>query len=222
VNKSKEKILIAYASKSGSTAEVAEVIGQALGKCGASVDVRLAKEVTDISPYGAVIVGSPILYGKWQSQAVKFVKRHKETLSRIPVAYFLTCMELTRVFDEKLRDLSVYLDPSLGRPPKVEGKLSFFEKGHLSSAFLVPVLKKAPQVKPVSVGVFRGRLDYKKLDIISWLVMKLIWLISKGAPEGDFRNWEAIRSWAAGLSPALLPAGKKENNEEAKSESPSP
>jgi hypothetical protein len=25
----------------------------------------------------------------------------------------------------------------------------------------------------------------------------------KGAPEGDFRNWEAIRAWAAGVRPAL-------------------
>jgi menaquinone-dependent protoporphyrinogen IX oxidase len=63
------------------------------------------------------------------------------------------------------------------------------------------MLKKVPQVKPFSVGVFRGNLDYSKLDFISSLVMKLIWLIYKRAPEGDFRNWEAIQSWAASLRP---------------------
>jgi len=56
----------------------------------------------------------------------------------------------------------------------------------------------------------------EKLDFISWLVMKFIWLIYKRVPQGDFRNWEAIRSWASSLSPALLQAGKKENNEEVK------
>lgn len=95
--------------------------------------------------------------------------------------------------------MSPYLDPKLGRPPKAEGKLTLFEKTHLLSAFLDPTLKKVPQVKPFSVGVFRGKLDYSKLDFISLLVMKLIRLIYKRAPEGDFRNWEAIQSWAASL-----------------------
>jgi menaquinone-dependent protoporphyrinogen IX oxidase len=197
----KRKNLVAYGTKCGSSGEVAEAIGKALRESGGAVDVCQAKEVTDISPYGAVIVGGPILYGKWHSEAVKFVKRHKEALSRIPVAYFITCMELTRVSQEKERDAAIYLDPSLGRPPHVEGKLSFFEKTHLLSGFLDPVLRKVPLVKPFSVAVFRGKLDYSELDFISWLVMKLIWLIYKRAPEGDFRNWDAIQSWSASLLP---------------------
>jgi menaquinone-dependent protoporphyrinogen IX oxidase len=83
------------------------------------------------------------------------------------------------------------------------GKLSAFEKGHLLSNFLDPVLKKFLQVKPFSVGVFRGKLDYGELDFISLLLMKFIWLVFKRAAEGDFRNWEAIQSWAASLSPVF-------------------
>jgi menaquinone-dependent protoporphyrinogen oxidase len=198
-----KKILVTYGSKSGSTGEVAEAIGKALREGGATVDVRPVKDMAEITPYGVVIVGSPILYGKWHSQALKFLKSHHETLSQIPVAYFITCMELTKVSEEKSPDMAVYLDPSLGRPPQVVGKLSLFEKGHLLSAFLDPVLKKVPQVKPFSVGVFRGKLDYSKLDFISLLVMKFIWLVYKRAPEGDFRNWEAIRSWAGNILPMI-------------------
>ena len=189
------------APRSGSTGEVAEAIGKALREGGGTVDISPAKDVIELSPYGAVIVGSPILYGKWHSQSLKFLKRHQEALSRIPVAYFITCMEL--LSEKKARDMAVYLDPSLGRPPQVVGKLSLFEKSHLISAFIDPVLKKVPQVKPFNVGFFRGKLNYSKLDFISLLLMKFIWLVYKRAPEGDFRNWEAIRSWVMSLRPAL-------------------
>ena len=67
-----------------------------------------------------------------------------------------------------------------------------------ASGFLDPVLKQFPQVKPVDIGLFAGAVDYKKLSFAYSLVLKV-----KGAPEGDFRNWEAIRTWAAGVHPAL-------------------
>jgi len=79
----------ACVSRAGSTGEVAEAIGQVLCEAGAAVDVRLAKEVTDLSPYRAVVVGSAVYMGKWMPEAVKFVETHRDALSRMPVAYFL-------------------------------------------------------------------------------------------------------------------------------------
>ena len=70
-----------------------------------------------------------------------------------------------------------------------------------------PLLREVADVKPVSVGVFRGKLDYAKLNPTDWLVLKLIWLFYKRAPEGDFLNWEAIRSWSASLYPVLSQQG---------------
>lgn len=198
-------ILMAYGTKSGSTGEVADAVGDALTESGATVDVRQAGDVSEVGSYDAVVVGSPVLYGKPHSAVAKFLARNQEALSRMPVAAFLCCLELTHASDEDERGIPTYVDPSLGRLPAKEGKLSSFEKTHLMSGFLNELLKSAPQVQPVSVAVFRGKLDYDELDWISRSVMKLIRLIYRKAPEGDFRNWQAIRSWATTLSATLFP-----------------
>jgi len=58
-------------------------------------------------------------------------------------------------------------------------------------------------VRPVDVGLFAGVLDYSELSFIVRLVMKSK-MKKKGVPEGDHRDWDAIRAWAEGLLPTLL------------------
>ena len=58
-------------------------------------------------------------------------------------------------------------------------------------SYMDPVLKAVPEIKPVGIGTFAGAMDYNNL---SWLNKKI--LKSKGSPEGDFRDWNAIRTWA--------------------------
>nr|HQD26703.1 flavodoxin domain-containing protein [Methanoculleus thermophilus] len=60
-----ERILVAYATRYGSTADVAEAIGDELRKSGADVDVKPVGEVRDLSLYRAAVIGSPIYMGKW-------------------------------------------------------------------------------------------------------------------------------------------------------------
>ena len=169
--KMKSKLLITYGSRCGSTGGVAEAIGQVLCEEGVAVDVRLVKNVNDLSTYQAVIVGSAIRMGKWLPEVVEFVKTHQDTLSRVPVAYFTVCLTMKDDTVENRRKALAYLDP---------------------------VRKQFPQVKPVDIGLFAGAVDYKKLSFAYSLILKVM-----GAPEGDFRNWEAIRTWGAGRRPAL-------------------
>ncbi len=165
------RILIAYATRCGSTGGVADSIGQALSAAGAAVDVYPVKDVNDLRPYQAVIVGSAIRMGKWLPEAAEFVKTHQDRLTRVPVAYFAVCLAM---------------------------KDDTTENRHKALSYLDPVRKQFPQVKPVDIGLFAGAVDYKKLSFAYRLILK-----AKGAPEGDFRNWETIRTWAAGVSPVL-------------------
>jgi menaquinone-dependent protoporphyrinogen oxidase len=159
-----KKILVAYASKYGSTGGVADAIGKGLCNKAAAVDVLLMKNTVNLSSYQGVIVGSAIYMGKWLPEAVDFVKKNVEVLRQIPVAYFLVCMTLCKPTEENRAKVLAYLDP---------------------------VLKVLPEIKPVGIGAFAGALDYNNL---SWLNKKI--LKSKGTPEGDFRDWKAIRAWA--------------------------
>ena len=106
-----DKILIAYATEAGSTAEVAEAIGQELREAGAEVEVRLAKDVKDVSPYKAAIVGSAVRMGKLLSDATKFVKKNRKALSRVPVAYFVVCLTMKDDTEENRRTVEAYLEP---------------------------------------------------------------------------------------------------------------
>ena len=95
---------------------------------------------------------------------------------------------------------------TLAKAPIDESKLSFRENYATVAGYLKPVLTKAPQVKPVSVGFFAGKLDYMKLRLLQRLFVMFI--ITPQA--GDRRNWEAIRGWAAGLRAQLVDVSRNE------------
>jgi menaquinone-dependent protoporphyrinogen IX oxidase len=162
------KILVAYATVSGSTTEVAEAIGETLGQEGTQVDVRPIKDVDDISDYEAVVVGGPMIMG-WHRDAKRFLKKYQGALSQMPVAYFMTALNLTRISQESVNEVPIYCDSRLPRAPQNPDKLSFKENYATPSRYLDPVLKKAPKVKPVSVGFFGGKLDYSRLNILHML-----------------------------------------------------
>ena len=106
-----DKILVAYATRAGSTVEVAEFIGGVLCEHGSAVDVRPVKEVQSLDGYRAVVAGSAIRMGKWLPEAVQFVETHKEALSRMPRAYFLVSLFLAGASPDKEKEINAYLDP---------------------------------------------------------------------------------------------------------------
>jgi menaquinone-dependent protoporphyrinogen oxidase len=85
------RILVAYASKKGSTTEIAQAIGKELEASGHVVDVAEMGTVTSLTGYNAVVIGGPMYVGKIEGME-KFVKRHSAELARVPVAGFVVCL----------------------------------------------------------------------------------------------------------------------------------
>jgi len=188
-----KKILVAYHTNAGSTAEVADAIAQKIKEAEVQVDVALLDDVQDYSSYDAVVIGSPVQM--WERKTPKLIKKTQTALSNKPVAYFFTGLRLTKTEDIDVNGISVYKDPAMEREPKKPEKLGMMEKRVTVKGYLEPVLKKLPDIKPISVAFLAGKLDYSKLGFFSKLLLKLF----IRAKEGDYRNWDAIREWAASL-----------------------
>lgn len=168
------KILITYASRAGSTAEVAEAIGKTLTEGGTQVDVIPMQEVKDLSAYRAVVAGSAIRGSKWLPEAVQFIQTHRSTLAEKPFAMFTVCITMAMKNAENYR-------------AGVAG-------------WVAPV---RALVKPLSEEFFAGMLDFSKLPI-NWDTLMLRMTVALGIfPRGDHRDWNAIRTWAESLKPVL-------------------
>ncbi|GAA2436425.1 flavodoxin domain-containing protein [Streptomyces macrosporus] len=81
-------VLVAYGSKNGSTAEIAQWIGAALRERHLEADVLPAAEVDDLAPYDAVLLGSGLYAGRWHRQATRLARRRCHELARRPVWLF--------------------------------------------------------------------------------------------------------------------------------------
>lgn len=81
-------ILVAYATKYGSTREVAESIAEMLHEHGLETEVRLARDVHSLDGYSAVVLGAALYMGRWHRDARAFLRRHHRALLDIPVAIF--------------------------------------------------------------------------------------------------------------------------------------
>lgn len=123
-------MLIAYASKHESTHEVADAIAEALRDAGHDADVRLARDVEDLSPYRAIVLGGSLYMGRWHPDARRFLRRHRHALADLPLAVF-----------------------ALGPLHDTEEEIAS------SRAQLERALARVPEVRPTEIAIFGGRID---------------------------------------------------------------
>jgi len=161
------RALVAYASWAGSTAEVSEAVAGRLRERGFEVDVERAADVGSLDGYSAVLLGTAVRAGRLHRDAPRFVERHRAALTGRPVAYFLVCMTMREDTEENRRTARAFLDP---------------------------LFEKAPDVRPVGVGLFGGVIpsgdELRKRPLRQRVLFKVVEKLA-----GDFRDWDAISAW---------------------------
>ena len=138
------KVLVAYASKYGATAEIAEKIGQSLRQEGLPADVLPAKSVKNLAEYAAVVIGSAVYIAMWRKEASNFLKNNEKLLTEKPVWLFST-------------------------GPAGEGAPIQLLKGWRFPSGLKPVIDR---IKPRDTAVFGGNVNAEKMNFFEKWVIK--------------------------------------------------
>jgi menaquinone-dependent protoporphyrinogen oxidase len=180
------RVLVAYASRHGATVGIAERIADGLTAAGFDAEARDVKEVDDIAPYQAFVVGSAAYMHHWLKEATSFVTRHRAVLSGSPVWLFSSGPVGTDLVDAEGRDIF-----EVSRPVEFD--------------------ELKTMVNPRQERVFFGAWDpdAEPVGFAERLAKPFLRLAPKDAlPTGDFRDWAAIDQWAAEIA-AELRAGDR-------------
>jgi menaquinone-dependent protoporphyrinogen oxidase len=131
-----QSVLVAYATRYGSTQQVAEIVADALRQSGHQVDLQPMREITSLDRYDAIVLGAAIYNAKWHADAHEFLAQYQEILKQRPVAIFS-------------------LGPTTRNPAAKKRSLSQLDKD----------LDKYAWLKPVALEMFVGRYDLSKLGL---------------------------------------------------------
>jgi menaquinone-dependent protoporphyrinogen oxidase len=171
------QVLVAYASKHGATAGIAERIGRSLESTGNQVDVRRVEDVDGASGYDAFVIGSATYMGHWRKEATEFARRLPEAAAGRPTWLFSSGPIGTSPTDAQGRDVRSAAEPKE-----------------------LPELLEALAAR--EHRVFFGALDPKELNFAERAMRKLP-AAREALPEGDFRDWDDVDSWARTISDEL-------------------
>ena len=177
------KVLVAYASKAGSTKGIAEFIGQRLQKRGVPAEVLEVGSVRRAEDYDAFVVGSAVYMFHWIKEAKQFVLKNRSLLAGKPVWLFSSGPVGIAKTNAKGQDL---LDVAVSGPKEID---------ELTEA-----------AKPRGHRVFFGALNGDKLGGamgLTYRFMRRSKAIRDSMPDGDYRDWKEIEEWANGIADAL-------------------
>jgi menaquinone-dependent protoporphyrinogen oxidase len=174
-------VLVAYATRHGSTRGIAERISDRLGSAGIGAEACPASAVKAVASYDAYVLGSAAYASHWLGPASEFVRRNRTLLAGRPVWLFSSGPLGTDTVDAKGRNVLTRSEPKE------------FEEFRAA-------------ISPRGTRVFFGAWDptAKAVDWMDHLIrLSPAW---NAVPAGDFRDWAAIDDWADSISADLQAA----------------
>lgn len=172
------RVLVAYASRHGATLGIAERIAATLSAAGLDADVSALREVREPEGYDAFVLGSAVYMFRWLKDFTRFVQRHEGLLVTRPLWLFSSGPLGTDKVDKQGRDVL-----------------------------------EVSQAKETAQVLERTRARGHVMFFGAWTRGKPVGLAERfvehmpaardAMPEGDFRDWEAIKAWAEGIAGEL-------------------
>jgi len=153
-------VLVAYSSKRGSTAEIAETLAATLRREGLHVRLESAEGVRSLEPYDAVVLGSAVYMKRWRGDAKHFLKKHRKALRQMPFWVFSS-----GPVGDPAND-----NPDWMEPPKLAEKVEELGgRDHVVFGGRVPTEPHGLMEKAMAEGIpeqFRDRRNWD--EIRSW------------------------------------------------------
>jgi menaquinone-dependent protoporphyrinogen oxidase len=169
-------ILVTYATRYGSTQEVAEAVAATLRESGLEIELEPVRKVRTLEGYRAVVLGAPLYLGSWHKDAQQFLARHRQALAERSVAVF--ALGPTHTDEEEWQGARGQLDKDLA---------------------------KYPWLTPVALELFGGKYDPARLRFPDNLIASLPASPIHDMPASDARDFGIIRAWANDLAARLEP-----------------
>ena len=172
-------VLVAYATRHGATAGIAEQIATTLCEEGIQAEARPVEDVTDLEGYDAVVLGGAAYMFHWLKAARTFAHEHGAALRQLPVWLFSSGPLGTDEVDDEGRDVR-----EAARPKE------FDELTEL--------------LRPRSEEVFFGAYDPQEKPIgVGERITRMMPAARAALPAGDFRDWDQIDAWAREIAQEL-------------------
>ncbi|WP_162601216.1 flavodoxin domain-containing protein [Occallatibacter savannae] len=167
------QVLIAYCTRSGSTAEVAEAIGKTLRETGLVVEVKSIAEVDAIAPGTEVVLGAALYIGHLPKEFHQFLNRFEAELGKVRPWVFV-----------------------LGPTERERKQFAAAEEQARKE------LGKHPSLHPADMRVLGGKFDPASLKLAfpMKLIMKVPGNPLRKVPATDIRDWEWIHRWAGAIA----------------------
>lgn len=167
------QVLVAYCTRSGSTAEVAEAIGQKVREAGLAVEVKAIAEVEAIAPGTQVVLGTAIYIGRFPKEFHQFLTRFETELAKVRPWVFV-----------------------LGPTEKERKQFAAAEEQARKE------LSRHVSLHPADMRVLGGKFDpaHLKLAFPMSLIMKVPGNPLRKLPVTDIRDWEWIHRWAQAIA----------------------